>query len=216
MEVLKLLIPLAIEGTETLFLVFFVTLLLSLPLGILVAKLRLSKNKLVSKLAEMYIDLMRGTPLLLQLMFIFFGLPMIPKFGIAIDRFPAIYLAFVLNYGAYFAEIFRAGIQSIPVGQEEAAEVLGLSKFYAFRKIILPQVMKNIMPAISNEVTTLVKDTSLVYILGVTDLLKAAKSASNTFSAFSPYVFVAIEYLVIIAILTKLLNKVEKKFDYFK
>lgn len=216
MEVLKLLIPLAIEGTKTLFLVFFVTLALSLPLGIMIAKFRLSKNRVVAKVSEMYIDLMRGTPLLLQLMFIFFGLPMIPRFGIAIDRFPAIYLAFVLNYGAYFAEIFRAGIQSIPVGQEEAAEVLGLSKFYAFRKIILPQVMKNIMPAISNEVTTLVKDTSLVYILGVTDLLKAAKSASNTFSAFSPYVFVAIEYLVIIAILTKVLNKVEKKFDYFK
>lgn len=216
MEVLKLLIPLAIEGTKTLFLVFFVTLALSLPLGIMIAKFRLSKNRVVAKVSEMYIDLMRGTPLLLQLMFIFFGLPMIPVFGIAIDRFPAIYLAFVLNYGAYFAEIFRAGIQSIPVGQEEAAEVLGLSKFYAFRKIILPQVMKNIMPAISNEVTTLVKDTSLVYILGVTDLLKAAKSASNTFSAFSPYVFVAIEYLVIIAILTKVLNKVEKKFDYFK
>lgn len=216
MEVLKLLIPLAIEGTKTLFLVFFVTLALSLPLGIMIAKFRLSKNRVVAKVSEMYIDLMRGTPLLLQLMFIFFGLPMIPGFGIAIDRFPAIYLAFVLNYGAYFAEIFRAGIQSIPVGQEEAAEVLGLSKFYAFRKIILPQVMKNIMPAISNEVTTLVKDTSLVYILGVTDLLKAAKSASNTFSAFSPYVFVAIEYLVIIAILTKVLNKVEKKFDYFK
>lgn len=216
MEVLKLLIPLAMEGTETLFLVFFVTLILSLPLAIVVAKLRLSKSRAVAKAVEMYIYLMRGTPLLLQLMFIFFGLPMIPKFGIAIDRFPAIYLAFVLNYAGYFAEIFRAGIQSVPKGQEEAAEVLGLSKFYAFRKIILPQVLKNIMPAISNEITTLVKDTSLVYILGVTDLLKAAKSASNTFSAFSPYVFVAVEYLVIIALLTKVLNKVEKKFDYYK
>lgn len=216
MEVLKLLVPLAVDGTKTLFFVFFVTLALSFPLAVVIAKLRLSKSKVISKAVAMYIDLMRGTPLLLQLMFIFFGLPMIPKIGIAIDRFPAIYLAFVLNYAAYFAEIFRAGIQSIPVGQEEAAEVLGLGKFYTFRKIIFPQVMKNIMPAISNEVTTLVKDTSLVYILGVTDLLKAAKSASNTYSAFSPYVFVAIEYLVIIAILTKVLNKIEKKFDYYK
>lgn len=216
MEVLKLLVPLAVDGTKTLFLVFFVTLALSFPIAVVVAKLRLSRNKVISKVIEMYVDLMRGTPLLLQLMFIFFGLPMIPKFGIAIDRFPAIYLAFVLNYAAYFAEIFRAGIQSIPVGQEEAAEVLGLGRFYTFYKIIFPQVMKNIMPAISNEVTTLVKDTSLVYILGVTDLLKAAKSASNTYSAFSPYVFVAIEYLVIIAILTKVLNKIEKKFDYYK
>lgn len=216
MEVLKLLVPLAVDGTKTLFLVFFVTLALSFPIAVVVAKLRLSRNKVISKVIEMYVDLMRGTPLLLQLMFIFFGLPMIPKFGIVIDRFPAIYLAFVLNYAAYFAEIFRAGIQSIPVGQEEAAEVLGLGRFYTFYKIIFPQVMKNIMPAISNEITTLVKDTSLVYILGVTDLLKAAKSASNTYSAFSPYVFVAIEYLIIIAILTKILNKVEKKFDYYK
>ncbi len=159
---------------------------------------------------------MRGTPLLLQLMFIFFGFHFVPVIGYAFSRFQAIYIAFILNYTAYFAEIFRGGINAIDIGQYEAAKVLGMSKTFAFMKIILPQVVKNVLPAVGNEVITLVKDTSLVYILGASDILKAAKSVSNTYSTFTPYIIVALVYLAIIAVLTKLLSGVEKRYNYYR
>src|SRR5699024_3353196 len=127
-----------------------------------------------------------------------------------------IYIAFILNYTAYFAEIFRGGINSIDLGQYEAAKVLGMSKVFTFIKVILPQVIKNILPAIENEVITLVKDTSLVYILGASDILKAAKSVSNVYSAFSPYVLIALVYLAIVAVLTKLLSNIEKRYNYYR
>nr|WP_255702419.1 amino acid ABC transporter permease [Peptoniphilus sp. KCTC 25270] len=206
-----MLLPLLKEGMVTTFSVFGITLLFSLPLSILVAKGRLSKNKLLSKLVEFYIYLMRATPLLLQLMFVFFGLPMVPVIGITLGRFTAIYVAFVLNYTAYFAEIFRGGIQSIDPGQWEGAKVLGFSKAYTFWKIIFPQVLARVMPSISNEVITLVKDTSLVYILGVMDILKAAKSVSNSLSTIMPYLYVGVIYLVVIAILTRILDSIERK-----
>lgn len=189
---------------------------MSLPLAIVVAKLRMSKNKIVSKITGTYIYIMRGTPLLLQLMFIFFGFYRVPYIGYPFSREQAIVIAFVLNYTAYFAEIFRGGINSIDVGQQEASLVLGLSKTHTFMKIILPQVIKNVMPSIGNEVITLVKDTSLVYILGSSDILKAARSVSNVYAAFSPYIYIGILYMVIIAILTKILDKIENKYDYYR
>lgn len=214
MDVLVMLGPLLKEGAKTTFGVFILTLVLSLPLGVIVARLRLSNNIVLSKFIAAYIYLMRGTPLLLQLMFVFFGLPMLPVLGISLDRFTAIIVAFVLNYTAYFAEIFRGGIQSIDRGQWEGAKVLGLSKQYTFSHIILPQVIRTVMPSISNEVITLVKDTSLVYILGVMDILKAAKSVSNSLSTILPYVYVGIIYLIIVAILTKILERIEDHFSY--
>lgn len=216
MEVFNMLLPMTIEGLRITLGVFIVTLVLSLPLSIIVAKLRMSKNKVVSKIIGIYIYIMRGTPLLLQLMFIFFGFHYVPIIGYAFSRYQAIAIAFVLNYTAYFAEIFRGGINSIDVGQTEASIVLGLSKRYSFMKVILPQVIKNVMPSIGNEVITLVKDTSLVYILGVADILKAAKAVSNTYSTFVPYIFVGIVYLLIVAILTHILDVVEKKFSYYR
>ncbi|MDD4089372.1 MAG: amino acid ABC transporter permease [Tissierellia bacterium] len=215
-KVLRMLVPMTLEGLKVTLGVFAITLIMSLPLAIMVAKLRMSKNKIISKITGTYIYIMRGTPLLLQLMFIFFGYYRVPYIGYTFSREQAIVIAFVLNYTAYFAEIFRGGINSIDVGQNEASQVLGLSKTHTFMKIILPQVIKNVMPSIGNEVITLVKDTSLVYILGSSDILKAARSVSNVYAAFSPYIYIGIVYLIIIAILTKVLDKIENKYDYYR
>lgn len=215
-KVLKMLVPMALDGLKATMGVFLLTLIVSIPLSIVVAKLRMSKNKIISKITGIYIYIMRGTPLLLQLMFIFFGYYRVPYIGYAFSREQAIFIAFILNYTAYFAEIFRGGINSIDVGQYEASQVLGLSKTHTFMKIILPQVIKNVMPSIGNEVITLVKDTSLVYILGSSDILKAARSVSNVYAAFSPYIYIGILYMVIIAILTKILDKIENKYDYYR
>jgi His/Glu/Gln/Arg/opine family amino acid ABC transporter permease subunit len=205
-----------LEGLKVTLGVFAVTLLLSLPLAVVVAKLRMSKNRIISKMTGTYIYIMRGTPLLLQLMFIFFGFYRVPYIGYPFSREQAIVIAFVLNYTAYFAEIFRGGINSIDVGQHEAALVLGLSKTRTFMRIILPQVIKNVLPSIGNEVITLVKDTSLVYILGSSDILKAARSVSNVYAAFSPYIYIGLVYMVIIAVLTRILDKIESRFDYYR
>lgn len=216
MKVFEMLVPMTIEGLKVTLGVFAVTLVFSIPLAVLVALLRRSSNRAISTVTGGYIYVMRGTPLLLQLMFIFFGFHFVPVIGYAFSRFQAIYIAFILNYTAYFAEIFRGGINAIDIGQYEAAKVLGMSKSFAFMKIILPQVIKNVLPAVGNEVITLVKDTSLVYILGASDILKAAKSVSNTYSTFTPYIIVALVYLAIIAVLTKLLASVEKRYNYYR
>ncbi len=216
MRILEMLIPMTIEGLKVTLGVFAVTLIFALPLAVVVALLRRSKNRLVSGITAGYIYVMRGTPLLLQLMFIFFGFHFVPVIGYSFSRFQAIYIAFILNYTAYFAEIFRAGINAIDIGQYEGATVLGMSKSFTFMKIILPQVIKTVVPAVGNEVITLVKDTSLVYILGASDILKAARSVSNVYSAFSPYIFIALVYLVIVAVLTKALTMIEKRYNYYR
>lgn len=145
-------------------------------------------------------------------MFVFFGLPLLPA-SITLGRFTSIFLAFVLNYTAYLAEILRGGIQSIDPGQWEAGKVLGLSKPYTFFKVILPVVIQRSFPAYSNEVITLIKDTSLVYILGVMDILKAAKSVSNTMSSILPYIYVGVVYLIVVGLLTLLLRHAERKIE---
>lgn len=208
------LIPQLMQGLGETLKVFIVTLIISIPLGIVVAELRLSKIKIVSVLTEGYIFIMRGTPLLLQIFFIFFGLPLVSN-SLAIDRFPAVIVAFSLNYAAYFGEIFRAGINSIDKGQYEGAEVLGLSKGQAFFRIILPQAIKIILPAVSNEVTTLVKDTALVYVVGLSDLLKIAKSAANRDASILPFFVVAVVYMIIIGFLSTLMKRIEKRFEYY-
>lgn len=211
MEIIQRLYPLLKEGFYNSSKVFIITLVVSIVIAILISCARLSKDKLISSLVKIYIYVMRAIPLLLQLMFIFFALPMLPGVAISLDRFPSIYPAFILNYTAYFAEIYRGGIQSIDRGQWEGAKVLGLSKTYTFTRIIFPQALYRIFPSISNEVISLVKDTSLIYILGVTDILKAAKSVSNTMASIMPYLYIGIIYLLIVAILTKILEKIEEK-----
>lgn len=206
------LMPSIIEGLKNTLGVFILTLLLSIPLGIIVAILRLSNIKIVNFISSLYVLVMRGTPLLLQLIFIFFGLPII---GVSIDRFPAAIIAFTLNYAAYFGEIFRSGIKDIDKGQFEASKILGLSKCFTFKKIILPQSFKKTLPSIANEVITLVKDTSLVYVVGIGELLRAGKIASNRDASLLPLFLIGIIYLLLIGILTKIFNRLEKKYSYY-
>ena len=191
--------------------VFALSLILSFPLGIVVAILRLSKVRVVRKITEIYIWILRGTPLLLQIMLVFFGLPTV---GIAFDRFDSILIAFVLNYAAYFGEIIRSGIQSIEKGQRESAEILGFSSWQINMKIILPQVIKRTLPSIGNEVITLVKDTSLVYAVGQNDILKYAKGVANSTGSLVPYVLAGVIYLVLTYVITKVFNEIEKKVNY--
>ena len=213
-EMILNLMPQIIEGLVVTLKVFILTLIFSIPLGIFVALGRTSKIKIVEKITGLYVLIMRGTPLLLQIVFIFYGLHIV---GIIIEnRTIAALIAFVLNYGAYFAEIFRGGILSIDKGQYEAAEVLGLSSKDTFIRIILPQAIKNILPPVGNEIITLVKDTSLVYIVGLNELLKVGKVASNRLGSLLPLLIVGIVYLIIIGILTKVLRTVEKKYSYYE
>ncbi|MBX9184330.1 MULTISPECIES: amino acid ABC transporter permease [Clostridium] len=204
--------PQVIVGLKSTLEIFTLTLALSIPLGIIVALGRLSKIKIINKITSFYVLIMRGTPLLLQIVFIFFGLP---NLNIVIDRFPAAIIAFTLNYGAYFGEIFRAGISSVDVGQNEAAQVLGLSKTDTFFRIILPQAFKTVLPPVANEIVTLVKDTALVYVIGLDELLRVGKIACNRDSSLLPLLIIGLVYLILIGIFTKLLDKLEKKYQYY-
>ena len=206
------LMPQVIVGLKSTLEIFTLTLALSIPLGIIVALGRLSKIKIINKITSCYVLIMRGTPLLLQIVFIFFGLP---NLNIVIDRFPAAIIAFTLNYGAYFGEIFRAGISSVDVGQNEAAQVLGLSKTDTFFRIILPQAFKTVLPPVANEIVTLVKDTALVYVIGLDELLRVGKIACNRDSSLLPLLIIGLVYLILIGIFTKLLDKLEKKYQYY-
>lgn len=207
------LLPAMIDGLATTLQVFSITLILSIPLGIVVAIGRLSKIKLISKIVELYIWVMRGTPLMLQIVFIFFGLPIV---GITFDRLTAVLIAFVFNYAAYFGEIFRGGMESIDKGQYEAAKVLGLTSYKTFMRIILPQVFKVVLPSIANEVITLVKDTALVYIVGIGELLRAGKIASNRDVSLMPLAMVGMIYLLLTAIFTTIFNRTEKRYSYYE
>lgn len=202
-----------IEGLKITLSVFFITLIISIPLGIIIGFLRISKNKIISQIANLYILIMRGTPLLLQLVFVFFGLPLM---GIVFDRFDAVIVAFSLNYAAYFAEIFRGGIQSIDKGQYEGAFVLGFSKFDMYRRIIFPQVIKRVLPAMSNEVITLIKDTAIVYAIGLNDILRIAQIAQNRQASIVPLIEAGAVYLVLIGILTIMFKKIENKYAYYR
>lgn len=202
-----------LEGLKVTLSVFFITLIISVPIGVMIAFLRLSKNKIISQIANLYILIMRGTPLLLQLVFVFFGLPFI---GIIFDRFEAVIIAFSLNYAAYFAEIFRGGIESIDKGQYEGAFVLGFSKFEMYRKVIFPQVIKRVLPAMSNEVITLIKDTAIVYTIGLNDILRIAQIAQNQQASILPLMEAGLVYLVLIGILTVMFKKIENKYAYYR
>ncbi|GAA0694606.1 MULTISPECIES: amino acid ABC transporter permease [Clostridium] len=212
MQMIVELMPQFLSGLLMTLKVFIFTIILAMPLGVITAIGRLSKIKIISRVTEIYIWIMRGTPLLLQVVFIYFGLPVI---GIKFDRFAAIIIAFVLNYGAYFGEIFRGGISSIDQGQYEGGEVLGMTPSNIFFRIIFPQAVKRIIPAVSNEIITLVKDTSLVYIVGLDELLRVAKIASNREASLIPLLLAGVVYLIIVGALTKMLRNVEGKYNYY-
>ena len=196
--------------------IFLITLAGSLPLGVLVALGRMSKCKPVALLVRFYISIMRGTPLMLQLMFFMFGPYYI--FGLSLGndwKYWACSIGFILNYAAYFGEIYRSGIQSIPRGQYEAANVLGYTRTQTFMKIVLPQVIKRILPAMGNEVITLVKDTSLAFVLGIAEMFSAAKALAAREVSMLPYAIAALIYWVFCLLIEFILNRVEKKLDYY-
>ncbi|HJA72868.1 MAG TPA: amino acid ABC transporter permease [Candidatus Limosilactobacillus faecipullorum] len=206
-------LPSLLDGTKLTLSLFFWTLIGSLPLGILVSIGLIGKFKPLKWFLDLYVWLMRGTPLLLQLIFVFYGLPII---GIVFPRYEAAIFAFILNYGAYFAEIFRGGFQSIDPGQYEGAKVLRLSYFQTLRKIVIPQVVKIVIPSIGNEVINLVKDSSLVYVIGLGDLLRAGNVATARDVTLVPLLMVGVIYLILIGICTFLLRKVENRYSYYK
>ena len=195
---------------------FALTLVLSLPLGMLVALLRKSRLKIVQMLTRGFISIMRGTPLMLQLLAWYFGPYYLFGWSIRGWRFPALLVGFVLNYAAYFAEIYRGGIESIPVGQYEAAEVLGYTKTQTFMRIILPQVIKRIMPSVTNEVITLVKDTSLAFTLAYQEVFSLAKQISASQTSFMPFVIAGVFYFVANYAVEFGMGRIEKALDYYK
>jgi len=212
------LLTLLFNGIVTSLQIFFLTLLFALPLGLLTALGRMAPQKWISMPIRLYILVMRGTPLLLQLIFVYFApfymMPAGLKFSL--PRFTAAVIAFSLNYAAYFAEIYRGGIESIPYGQYEAATVLGFTRTQTFFKIILPQVVKRILPPISNEVITLVKDTALVQILGISELFRVAKNESSRIFSTTPLFAAGIFYLFLNWIVTKIFERAEKKLSYYR
>ncbi len=210
--------------------IFGFTLLFSIPLGMVVALLKMCKFKPVSWLINVYILIMRGTPLMLQIITIYYAIPMMKvsnsEFlqnlfaGVDIKsdsyQFNALIVAFALNYAAYFAEIFRGGIESIPKGQYEAAAALGMTKGQTFFRVVLPQVIKRIVPASSNEVITLVKDTSLASVIAYAEIFRKAKEQMVSYSNLTPLFIAGIFYFIMNAILTTVFAAVEKKLDYYK
>ncbi|MBT9777889.1 ABC transporter permease subunit [Clostridium sp. MCC353] len=197
--------------------IFAVTLVFSLPLGLIVAFGRMSKNKLVSMLVKFYISVMRGTPLMLQLMVVYYGPYYL--FGIKISnsyRLWAAFIGFVINYAAYFAEIYRSGIQSMPVGQYEAAKLLGYGKSMTFFRIILPQVIKRILPSVTNEVITLVKDTSLAFTISVLEMFTIAKSLASSQVSLVPFVAAGLFYYLFNLIVAAVMELAEKKLSYYQ
>lgn len=206
-------LPSLLNGAMVTLQVFFIVIVLSIPLGAILAFLMQVKFKPLQWLLTLYVWVMRGTPLLLQLIFFYYVLPSV---GITFDRMPAAILAFVMNYAAYFAEIFRGGIEAIPKGQYEAAKVLKFTQLQTIRFIILPQVIKIVLPSVFNEVINLVKDSSLVYVLGVGDLLLASKTAANRDATLAPMFIAGAIYLILIGVVTILSKRVEKKFSFYK
>lgn len=208
------LMKILLDGTKVSLRIFAITLIFAIPLGILVSALSISENKIISKIIKLYILLMRGTPLLLQIICIYFAPYYLFKFSY--NRFIAVIIAFTLNYAAYFGEIFRGGIESIPKGQWEVAFTLGFTKIKTFFIVILPQAIKRILPSISNEVITLVRDTSLAQVIGVTELFAFAQKQANYKFSIIPLLVAGLIYLLISVILTYIFNYTERKLEYYR
>ena len=216
MTIQQMIVQLA-GGMGTSIQIFMVTLVFSLPLGLVVAFGRMSKNKYLQAIVKVYISIMRGTPLMLQLMVVYFGPYYL--FGLKMGsgyRLWAAFIGFVINYAAYFAEIYRSGIQSMPVGQYEAAQILGYSRFQTFFKIILPQVIKRILPSVTNEVITLVKDTSLAFTLSVAEMFSIAKGLAAAQTNMIPFVAAGLFYYIFNLVVAVGMEWAEKKLNYYQ
>lgn len=197
--------------------IFVVTLLCSMPLGMVVAFGRMSNQIIIRSIAKLYIAIMRGTPLMLQLMVVYFGPYYL--FGIRITtsyRLTAVLIGFSINYAAYFAEIYRSGFLSIPVGQYEAAKVLGYNKAQTFFKIILPQVIKRVLPTVTNEMITLVKDTSLAFVIAVAEMFTQAQKIAAAQTTMVPFMVAAVFYFIFNAIVAYGMERLERRLDYYQ
>ena len=202
------------DGFANTLTIFFATLIFSIPLGMIVALLRMNRRRLINVPVSLYILVMRGTPLMLQIFAIYFAIPMF--FGKNLDRMTATIVAFSLNYAAYFAEIFRGGMMSIPVGQHEACQVLGLTKAQSFFHIVLPQLVKRVLLPVSNEVITLVKDTSLANIIAVAELFRAAKNEASRTASVEPLFVAGLFYLLMNGVVTLVFSYLTRRMDYYK
>ena len=209
-------INLMLEGMGGTCAIFFLTLLFSLPLGMVVALLRMSKNKVVSNVTRAIISVLRGTPLMLQLIAVTYGPYYLFEFSVSKNKLIPVVIAFAINYAAYFAEIYRSGIESIPVGQYEASEILGYSKEQTFFRIILPQVIKRIMPSMTNEVVTLVKDTSLAFTVSYVEMFTIGKNLANSQTSFVPFIVAGVFYFVFNAIVDFVMGRAEKSMNYYQ
>ena len=205
---------LLLQGAGVTLSIFFLTLLFAVPLGVLFAQARMSKHAVLRAPTSLYIYLMRSTPLMLQIMFVYFLLPQILPFKV--DRFSAVIFAFAVNYAAYFAEIFRSGIQSIPAGQYEAAKVLGYTKTQTFFCILLPQVVKRVLLPMTNEIITLIKDTALASTVAVVELMTIAKKQVSSSSSVEPYLLAIVFYLVLNGVAEQLCKLAEKRLSYYR
>lgn len=203
------------EGLERTCAIFFLTLIFSLPLGMVVALLRMSKNKVVAYATRFVISVLRGTPLMLQLLAVTYGPYYLFGIGVARNKLIPVVIAFAINYAAYFAEIYRGGIESIPLGQYEAANVLGYTKTQTFMRIILPQVVKRIMPSVTNEVVTLVKDTSLAFTVSYQEMFTIGKQIANSQTSFMPFVVAGVFYFVFNAIVDYAMGRIENRLNYY-
>lgn len=204
------------EGLGNTLSIFFLTLLFSLPLGMIVALLRMCKVKPVRAATTAVISILRGTPLMLQLLAVTYGPFYLFGAGVARNKLIPVVIAYSINYAAYFAEIYRAGIESMPVGQYEAAAVLGYSKVQTFMRIILPQVVKRVVPPVTNEVITLVKDTSIAFAVAYQEMFTIGKQIANSQSSFTPFLIAGVFYFVFNALVAWVMARIEKKLDYYR
>ena len=204
------------EGLGNTCAIFFLTLLFSLPLGMVFALLRMSKRKVVSSVMRFIISILRGTPLMLQLLAVTYGPYYLFGVSVSQNKLIPVVIAFAINYAAYFAEIYRGGIESMPIGQYEAANVLGYTKMQTFMHIILPQVVKRIMPSITNEVVTLVKDTSIAFCVSYQELFTIGKMIANSETSFTPFLIAGVFYFLFNAIVDLVMGRIEKRLDYYK
>ena len=204
------------EGLGKTCAIFFLTLLFSLPLGMIVALLRMSRIKIVSAVTRFFITVLRGTPLMLQLLAVTYGPYYLFGTTVARNKLIPVVIAFAINYAAYFAEIYRGGIESISAGQYEAATVLGYTKLQTFMRIILPQVVKRIMPSVTNEVVTLVKDTSMAFTVSYQEMFTIGKQIANSQTSFMPFVVAGVFYYLFNAIVDYVMGRIEKRLDYYQ
>ena len=196
--------------------IFFLTLLFSLPLGIIVALLRMSKSKIISGITRFFISILRGTPLMLQLLAVTYGPYYLFGLSVSRNKLIPVVIAFAINYAAYFAEIYRGGIESVPKGQWEAAEVLGFSKTQTFIRVIMPQVVKRILPSITNEVVTLVKDTSMAFTVSYQEMFTIGKQIANSQTSFVPFLVAGVFYFIFNAVVDYVMGRFENRLSYYR